>query len=433
MSRTLPLLGDTIPLLRDPIGFLSSLPERGRLVWIRLGPVPVAVLCDPELTRIVLRDDGTFDKGGPFFDRLRDLFGDGLGTCPHAEHRRLRRLVQPAFRPGQLRRYDEVMRDEARRMSESWCDGQVLDVTGETMSYTARIALRTLFSASLTEELLDGAITDLDDFVAGVPRRMLMPHTLARLPLPGNRRYQRTITRLRATIDEIIAERRRRPITVGEPDLLASMIIANDSDSGGLTDTELTDQATTFLATGTETSSTTLAWALYLLARHPHIQKQLHVAARTAAPTGATSPGEDDSELFRHVIDETLRLYPPPWLLTRRVTTDTVLDGHRLPAGTIVAYSAYLTQRNSAYYPDPDAFDPGRWHGTDPRPGTYLPFGDGPRGCIGGRFAAKELIAALEAVTARWHLTPLTDRPQRPRIGTTVSPHGLRLRVTALG
>ncbi len=109
-----------------------------------------------------------------------------------------------------------------------------------------------------------------------------------------------------------------------------------------------------------------------------------------------------------------------------------MLGAHRLPAGTVVAYSAYLTQRDSAYYPDPATFDPSRWNGPEPRPGTYLPFGDGPRGCIGVRFAAVELTAALEAITSMWRITPLTGRPQRPRIGTTVSPHGLRLRVTAL-
>ncbi|WP_067822735.1 cytochrome P450 [Nocardia inohanensis] len=431
MSRTLPILGDAWPLLRDPVGFLAALPARGDLVWLRLGPMPMVMLCDPELTYRVLKDDRTFDKGGPFFDKLSDLFGDGVGTCPQSKHRRLRRLVQPAFRPAQMRRYEAVMREEAARMVESWSDGQDFHVSRTTMAYTGRIVFRTLFSASLTEELLHGALADLDDFVAEVPRRMLTPDWLARLPLPSNRRWQRTIAGLREAVDEIV-EQRRRQDTTDESDLLASMILAHDDEDGWLSDAELTDQAVTFLATGTETSATTLAWAMYLLATHPKIQRELRdrVAASGPAPLGDTE--DETTALCHRIIQESLRMYTPPWILTRVATVDTQLGEHHIPAGTAIAYSAYVQHRNPQVYPDPDTFDPDRWTTQSPPPPcTFIPFGDGPRGCIGNRFAFLELTAALQALAARWELRTLTGEPLRPRIGTTVAPHGLRLLVAA--
>ncbi|UFS93089.1 cytochrome P450 [Nocardia huaxiensis] len=431
MARTLPFFGDAWPLLRDPVGFLAGLPARGELVWLKLGPMPMVMLCDPELTYRVLKDDNTFDKGGPFFDRLSDLFGDGVGTCPRSKHRRLRRLVQPAFRPAQMQRYEVVMREEADRMVESWNAGGDFDVSRASMAYTGRIVFRTLFSASLTEELLNGALTDLDDFVAEVPRRMLTPDWMARLPLPSNRRWHRTIAGLRDAVDGII-EQRRRQTTTDESDLLASMILSHDEEGGWLTDAELTDQAVTFLATGTETSATTLAWAMYLLATHPKVQQDLRDQVSASGPTSLSDSENDTTALCHRIIHESLRMYTPPWMLTRVTTTDTTLGEHHIPAGTAIAYSPYIPHRNPDLYPDPDTFDPDRWIARSPStPCSFLPFGDGPRGCIGNRFAYLELTAALQAIAARWELHTRTDDPLHPRIGTTVAPHGLRLRVTA--
>lgn len=123
----LPLLGHVMPLLRDPLRFLTSLPAQGDLVRIRIGPVTAIVICDPELTRQVLLDDRTFDKGGPIFDRLREVLGNGLVTCPHSMHRRQRRLVQPTFHQTRLPGYAQTMTEEISAVAESWRDGHVID------------------------------------------------------------------------------------------------------------------------------------------------------------------------------------------------------------------------------------------------------------------------------------------------------------------
>lgn len=333
MPGPLPVVGDAWPLLRDPIGFLTDLPRRGDLAQLRLGPMPLSVVCTPDLAQQMLRDDRTFDKGGPFFDRMRDLLGEAVATCPHSRHRRLRRLVQPAFRDEQLRRYRPAMRAEAERLADSWYDGQHVDVMAATMTYTTRLALRTLFSVSLTEERLDTAVSDIDTWVVGVPLQMLLPPAAGRLPLPANRHYRDAIAGLRATIASAVEERRGRPLDTEEPDLLASLITAQDSQdpSGRLSDAELIDHAATFLAAGTETSATALAWMLHLLALHPEVQRDLRTElaereGQADAADAAARPGHDDGSLCHRVVLEALRLHPPAWLLTRAVTEHTALD-----------------------------------------------------------------------------------------------------------
>jgi cytochrome P450 len=139
----LPLLGHTLSLLRSPLRFLTSLPAWGDLVCVRIGPVEVIVGCTPELTRQVLLNDRVFDKDGSFLDRAREAFGDGLATCPHGEHRRQRRLVQPAFHATRLPGYAQVMTKHITEMTGSWQDGQVLDVLPKMMTLTARTAAQT--------------------------------------------------------------------------------------------------------------------------------------------------------------------------------------------------------------------------------------------------------------------------------------------------
>ncbi|QIS21508.1 cytochrome P450 [Nocardia terpenica] len=427
-GRIVPIVGDLWSMLRDPLTFLVTLPASDGIAWINFGLAPVALVCDPDLIQRVLKDDRTFDKGGTIFDRLRELVGDGLATCPHSQHRRLRRLSAPAFRPGQLARYDTIIQSEIDGLLDSWRDGQVVDVLEQTTTFTARVALRSLLGASLAGKASDQVVADINTAFAGLGPRLLMPPVVAALPFFGNRQYKQALMGLHDAIANVIDDRRQH-LDDDEPDLLASMIIARDADTG-LTDTELADQAMTFLNAGTETTRSAMAWALSLLARHPHIQQQLHKETVTA-PAGSDSAASSrhGSTLCGRIIDETLRLYPPAWILTRRVSTDTKLGSHDLPRGTVVAFSPYRQHHRDEFYPHPETFDPDRWLEYSPRPGIYIPFGDGPRNCIGNRFAARELHLALRAISAGWQLNPITDQPDKFKFGLGLTPHDLRLRV----
>ena len=373
----LPLLGHTVPLLRDPLGFLSSLYGHGDVLRIRLGAATVVMICDPGMTQQMLRDDRTFDKGGPLFQRMREVMGNGLATCPHAQHRRQRRLVQPAFHPGRLPGYADVMSDQAVTVAESWRAGQVVDVTAEMMTITSGALAATVFagtdlskpgspgSASSDSALpgsalpgsalpgsgrpgpspagaLPGALDDLTTLLGGLYRRIMMPPPLDRLPTPGNRRYHQARARLRDTLGAAIAQHRTSSqhrasthldASTDDGDLLSALLAARNPDGDGLTDEEIADQAVTFFIAGTETTAALLAWALYLLAQHPDVERQVHAEASAAMAAGIAAHARlSRLAVTRRVVMETLRLYGPAWVITRAAAREVQLGGYTLPA-----------------------------------------------------------------------------------------------------
>lgn len=292
----LPLLGHLVPFLRDPLAFLRSLPRYGGLVQIRLGPVSAVVVCDLELTRHVLREDRVFDKGGFLFERVRDFAGNGLVTCPHADHRRQRRYVQPAFRADRIARYTEVMAREARRLAGSWSDGQEVDITAELSLAAGRSLVSTLF----TRLPFTGLQETVDDFVlliGGSYRRMLLPHRLNRIPLPANRRYDAARSRLVRLVDEVVTAYRADPEDRGD---LVSTLVAADAGGQALSNAEVTDQVMTIFAAGFDTIANSTVWALHLLAQHPDIADRVraevdaaHVDATGVTVLGVNAPEAD--------------------------------------------------------------------------------------------------------------------------------------------
>ena len=224
-----PLLGHAPALLRDPPGFVASLPAHGALVGLRLGPQPVVMVCDPELTRKVLLDDRNFDKGGPLYERLRDVLGHGLGTCPHQLHRRQRRLCQPAFQRERLPAYAAVMAAETQAAVDSWHDGQVIDVLQEMMTLTARVAVATMFSSALPPAAVDQVVADITTLLNAIIRRVITPQPLLNLPTLANRRYHQALTRLRGTVAKIVAARRSEGGDHGD---LLSALMGSSQDTG---------------------------------------------------------------------------------------------------------------------------------------------------------------------------------------------------------
>ncbi|MGK5529747.1 cytochrome P450 [Streptomyces sp. URMC 129] len=429
----LPLIGHLVPLLRDPLAFMNSLPAHGDLVRIRLGPLSMVVICDPELTRQALVDDRVFDKGGPIFDRMREVMGNGIGTCPHSDHRRLRRLSQPAFHPARLPGYAQAMTASVDEATGSWQPGQVLDVPTEMMTITSGVLAATLFSGTLPPAELGQILDDITTVFKGVYRRMFLVPPLDRLPTPGNRAYERASSRMRDTCNRIIAQRRADGTDHG--DLLSALITARDPEDGGrrMTDEEITDTVVTFFLAGTETTASALAWTLDLLARHPEIERRLHAEVDTVLDGGpATHADLPHLELAGRVITETLRLYPPGWFITRTVTAENPLGEHPLPAGTAVVYSPYLIHHRPDLYDDPEIFDPDRWDPKRPQPPRHavIPFAAGARKCIGDTFAITEATLALATITARWCLEHQPGHQSRPTAGTVLRPRELRMRAT---
>ncbi|MGI5374140.1 cytochrome P450 [Streptomyces sp. CA-251387] len=429
--NALPVAGHLVPLLRNPLSFLLSLPVCGELVRIRVGPLTVVVICDPELTRQALIDDRIFDKGGPFFDRVAEVLGNALISCPYSSHRRLRRLAQPAFHSGRFPGYAQAMTSCIDEVTGSWRAGEDIDVNAEAMTITSKITTTALFSDTLPPAGFGQLHDDITTVFDGFYQRMLLLPPLDRLPTPGNRAYLRARARLRSTCDQIIAQRRADGADHG--DLLSALIAARDPEDGGrgMTDAEISDAIPTFFLAGTESTASVLAWALDLLARHPEIEQRLHTEVDSVlcgAP--ATHADLPRLTLTARIITETLRLYPPGWILTRTVTADTRLGGHLLPAGTSLAYSPYLIHHRPDLYDQPETFDPDRWDRDRPQPPrqALIPFGTGARKCIGDTFAMTQATLALATITARWRLEHLPGQKVRPALGAALRPRELRMR-----
>lgn len=429
--RRLPVLGHLGALGRRPLEFMRSLPAYGDLVAIGFGPRTAYVVCHPVLTDTVLRDTRVFDKGGPFWDQARLVAGDGLGTCAHQPHRRQRRLVQPAFHPHRMADYAAVMAEETAAALRSWRDGQVLDVVAAMDKITARVTARCLFGAALTVEETADAQRCLTAVLAGMFWRMVTPPGLRWVPTQGNRRFRAAIRHMDQLVYRIIADRRRDG--TDRNSMLSTLVASRDEHGDALGDREIRDQILSFIVAGMETSAALVAWALHLLAGHPQVLRRLHAEVDTVL-AGRAAVHDDLPRLpfTRQILTETLRLFPPAWMLTRGVTEDTRLAGHVLPVGTVLLYSPYLIHHRADLYPDPDRFDPDRWapgQATALPRGAFIPFGGGARKCMGDAFGLLEATLTLATITARWRLEPLPGVTTRPQPRATLRPHPLRMRL----
>jgi cytochrome P450 len=434
----LPVVGHTLAVLRDPLGFLTSWAPADGLGLIRLGPWQAIVVYDSALVHQVLREERVFDKGGLVIDRAREVIGNGLATCRRNEHRRQRRLVQPCFHPARIPRYATPMTDQILATTDGWRDGQQVGVLDEMMMMTIRVIITTMFGVCFASVAIDRASRDVFTVVEGMLRRMVLPGPLDRLPMSGNRRFHRALDRLQGFIAELLEVSRAAGAS---HDNLMSVLLDGPASADGsgnptLSDMEIADQAMTFLVGGTDTTASALAWSLHLLAQHPDVEARLHREVDRvlagATPTYADMP---ELELCHCVIAESLRLYPPIWLLTRIVATDTELAGHHLPAGTVIVYSPYQMHRRTASFAELDRFDPDRWTGERPSTSnsTFLPFGAGARKCIGESFAMTEAVLALAVIASRWRLEPVAGSRVRPGARMVLYPKGLRMRTIARG
>ena len=423
----LPFIGHAAAILRDPLAMVAGLPRYGDLVDIRIGPARMVVACHPDLVRAVLTQDQLFDKGGPLYDRLRQVIGSGVATCTHDAHGRQRRVIQPALHGSRMPGYAAQMTRHIAETTQQWRDGAVFEVYPAMTAITSRIIAGTLFSSDETQGHSDDFAHAMSAMLQSMALRMLVSPEWDHLPLPGRRRFETARTRMRHIGGQIIDRYRRDGID--EPDVLSMLLSARTEDGRPLSDDEIVDELTTLYLAGTETSAATLAWAYHLLTVHPELGQRLREEA-DAVLGGRAATWDDLAGLTysRQVVEETLRLCPPGWILTRTATADTDLGGWSIPAGTTIVVSPYQLHHRDDLYPDPESFDPDRWAGDRrPRPDAFIPFAAGGRRCTGSHFALVQTTLALATIATTWHLDAVPG-PIRRGIGTTLVPNRLRLR-----
>ncbi|WP_218023286.1 cytochrome P450 [Nocardia altamirensis] len=417
-------MAEAVRLIRDPLAALTELPARGDVVPIGIGRWRAFVVCDPELTRQVLVDGQTYDKGGVLAERAREVSGNGLVTCRHADHRSQRRQLQPAFGRDQVAGYADAVATQVGAVTRHWQHGRIIDAVASMYALTTRVTCASMFATELPADRLTQIAHDLDVFMSGAYRRILIPRPLDRLPTPGRRRHTKAVARLRDLGSDITDE-------AGRGTILSVLTAARDEDGRAMTPAEISDQVVTFFIAAVDTTAVTLTWALHLLAEHPDVAERVCREVDTAlADRPATFADLPALELTGRVVAETLRLYPPLWFLTRVTTSDTELGGHRMPAGSTVVCSPYLIHHRDDRHADPERFDPDR-HGERLPRGALVPFGAGARRCIGDSFATAEVTLALATLTTRWRFESVAGERVRAAPRFVLAPRTLHLRTVA--
>ncbi|MGZ3477142.1 MAG: cytochrome P450 [Polyangiales bacterium] len=392
------MIGNLLELRRDPAALLRRvLAECGDVGAFTIGPRAVTVIASAELARQVLVDDAdAYEKGPVVRTFSRPILGDGLISIDNARHREHRRIVAPAFGPKALAGYAKVMAEVAEETVSSWEDGATIDVGEEMTRLALRVVGRTLFSVDLGREQ-----PELSEAIATV-QRWVTAQIKRPFPFPLTPSVRAAIARLDAAIARLIAERRRG----GPDDLLAALVHTE------LGDRQIRDEAMTLFLAGHETSAGAMTWAIDLLMRHPDAW---------ALP-------------FEHVFSETLRLYPSVHSLGRQASRSVRLGSFELPRGAIVIVSPFLMHRREAYFPRPDLFDPSRFAAPTFPKFSYLPFGAGPRACLGGQFATMEATTMLSAIARSVRLEPLDPSPNDVEMLVTLRPkREIRAKVTRQG
>ncbi len=425
------LFGELLPIRRDPLEFVTRMwREHGDVVRFRMGLHIAHLVSDPEAVGHVLQDNYANYRKGIGLAQARRWLGDGLVTSEGTVWARQRRLIQPVFQRQRLAGVSPVVTTATAAMIDAWCAGPGghIDIASQMMRLTLAIITRVMFSATIADAGEIGAAftTTLHD---AMTRMTALARVPGWLPSPGNLRFRRALRTLNALVDALIQRHREEG---GAPHDLLSMLAAE-----GLGDRELRDQVLTMLLVGHETTASALAWTFYLLASHPwawtRLKDEIDRVLGGRVPTHDDLPG---LVWTRQVLDESLRLYPPVWLIPRQAIAADEVGGYPIPAGSEVLISPYILHRHPDHWEKPDVFAPERFsaeRAVKRHRSVYIPFGAGPRACVGSALATLEaiLILAMVAQRCRLELAPGFEAVPEPLL-TLRFRHGLAMTLAPL-
>jgi cytochrome P450 len=394
--------------------------EHGDVVGLRLGPMRIAAVYHPALIEQALLKLGRSMHKGLIEQLVRPAAGNGIFLSEDDFWKRQRRMVSPPFHKARLAGYARTMAEITTRVSAGWQDGEARDVYRDTSRIGMAVAAKVMFNVDVEArdgEELGSALADMMDAVtARIDSPIPWPDFV---PTPTMLRLRAAVRRLDALVYDAIARRRREQIE--RDDLLSLLLAARDEDDGqGMTDRQVRDEAMNLFIAGFETTAINLAWTLDLLSRHPEVQ----AAVRGALPAPAATGEPPRVPLVEQVINESLRLYPPAWAFDRVAIEDVELGGYRIPKGWGVWFSPWVTHRDPRFWREPERFLPERWAGDEAKQRhkySFIPFGGGPRICIGNGFALLEAQVVLATLLPAWRFEPIGE-PPRPDPGFTLRP-----------
>ncbi|KAK1182391.1 cytochrome P450 [Streptomyces sp. NBS 14/10] len=414
---------------RDQLSFVSHAATRGDIVRLRLGGLPMVLINHPDHFQHVLVDaHANYDKDNFLYRAVQTVFRGGLVSNPGGERwRTRRRMMQPSFNRGSIVDLTPGMTELTGELLDRWAGRDdpdaVVDISADIRDLALKIALRSLFGVEASAEvaLFERNFLELNTIIGNFFRFPFPP--LNRRP-----RLRALIRDMDGFVDRLVADREADPAE--RRDLFAALLTMTHPTSGvNLTRQELLGEILSTIVSGYETSSNSMAWVCYRLARHPEVQRRVQEEVDQVLD-GRVPTLEDLSELTytRMVMDETLRLHTPAWQTMRRAIHEDEIGGYRIPEGCGVYLNFLTYHRHPEFWPDPDRFDPERFapENTAKRPrNVYQPFGSGPRYCIGKYFALTEMQIVIAMLAQNF---TVTVPPGQPPVGfaplVTLHPKG---------
>jgi cytochrome P450 len=411
----------------DSIGYLTRCArEYGDIVFFRFMAVPACYVNRPDyIESVLVTQNNNFVKSKDY-RAMRRVLGNGLLLSEGDFWRRQRKLIQPAFHQARIAAYAEIMIGHAQRMLASWSDGQKLDIHEAMMRLTLGIVAKTLFDADVSHEAedVDAALTFLmGKFLRQAGLALLLP---AWVPLPTSRLLKRAVGRLDKVIYRIIEERRASGQMSG--DLLSEFLQVQDDEGIGMTDRQLHDEIMTLFLAGHETTANVLSWTWFLLGQNPDAEEKLIEELRRVLDGRVPTPADLPRLIYTDmVLRESMRLYPPVWVIGRRALAPFRLGEYELPADTNVLISQLIMHKDPRYFREPEQFDPDRWSAGDQRGVAlprfaYFPFGGGPRVCIGAGFAMMEAVLLLATIAQHFRMQIAPGQNVKTQQSVTLRP-----------
>jgi cytochrome P450 len=409
----------------DPLGLLERLAVYGDVVRIDVPGSAAYLVNHPGLVHgVLVAGHRSFHKG-PTIQAAKMLLGESLLTNEDETHLRRRRLIQPMFHHERIATYAASMVRFAERAAERWGDGDEVDIQAEMSALTLAVVGDTLFGTDVDERrsaTVRRALTDTLSMFDRVYSPLF--RLLVRLPSPMMRRYRRVESDLNRVIAEMIAERRAAGADGND---LLSLLLRADEEGVGLTDEQVRDEALTLFLAGHETTAIALTWTWWLLSRKPEAEARLHAELDAVLSEGGPSVGDlPNLPYTQAVISESIRLRPPVWAIGRTAIAGHPANGYAIDRGSIVVVSPWLLHHDPRWWPEPESFRPERWLHDDPdRPRyAFIPFGGGPRVCIGEPFARLEAAMLLASIARRWRFASPSDGEPDLQAVITLRPRG---------
>ena len=428
----LPLIGNFLDFRRDRLGLHEHAAEVGPIARFALGPMNLHVITDGELAHQVLTTEAdAFNKSRGISEFLQPLLGEGLLSAEGQLHKRHRKLLAPAFAPKRMASYAEVMVAETRTTTEAWRPGQRVDLAEEMMAMTLAIAGKTMFGQDLRSdaEKIGHALTEaMESMITNMTSAVRLPYDW---PAPRHRGMRRAVATLNEIVFNVIAQRRNEsPDQLAERrDVLSMLLLARDEDGdgAGFSDKQIRDEVMTLLLAGHETTANALTWTLYELGRHPAIANDLISQIDAALGQRDATPADCEKiPLALAVVEESMRLHPPAYVVSREATREVTVGGHVMPKGATILINVRGIHRNPAYWENPLQFSPERMAPEAKKARSrhvYLPFGGGPRVCIGSHFALLEAQLCLVTLLQRGAIQTLAKHRESEAL-VTLRPKG---------